>query len=50
MIHNKAFGQKRSTTPKRLVPLSLDKKSKGLPEMTIERANELIEKWNIKKN
>ena len=49
MIHNMAFGQKRRTTPKRLVPLSLDKKSKGFPEMTVERANELIDKW-INKN
>jgi|GEM_PF-7057752 len=47
MIHNMAFGQKRSKTPKRLVPLSLDKKNKGFPEMTVERANELIKKWGI---
>jgi len=48
MIHNMAIGQKRRLTPKRLVPLSVDKKQ-NVPEMTPERVNELIEKW-VKKN
>jgi len=49
MIHNMAFGQKKRTTPKRLFPLSLDKRNKSFPEITIERANELIDKW-VNKN
>jgi len=49
-IRNNAFGQKRKITPKRLLPLSIDKKTKDFPEITKEEAQEWMEKWKIKKN
>jgi len=49
MVHNTSMGKKRDIQPKRLVPLSLDKKQ-DYPEITKEEAQEYMEKWKIKKN
>ena len=50
MVHNMAMGQKRKMEPKRLVPLSLDRKVKDYPEITREEAEEWMKKWKIKNN
>ena len=49
MVHNMAFGQKRQIPPKRLVPLSLDKRITH-PEITKEEAEYWMKKWKIKQN
>lgn len=49
MVHNMAFGQKRKMAPRRLVPLSLDKRI-TYPEITQEEAEYWMIKWKIREN